>query len=42
LPDAPQIASALAAGSQAFLTNDASLKRVTEISILVLDEMSPP
>lgn len=42
LPDALQIASALAAGSQAFLTNDASLKRVTEISILVLDEMSPP
>jgi predicted nucleic acid-binding protein len=42
LPDALQIASALAAGSQAFLTNDGNLERVTELSIIVLDEMSPP
>ncbi len=42
LPDALQIASALAAGSQAFLTNDATLKRVTELNVIVLDEVSPP
>jgi predicted nucleic acid-binding protein len=42
LPDALQIASALAAGSNAFLTNDATLKRVTEVNVLVLDEVSPP
>ncbi len=42
LPDALQIASALVAGSQAFLTNDATLKRVTELNVIVLDEVSPP
>jgi predicted nucleic acid-binding protein len=42
LPDALQIASALVAGSQRFLTNDTTLKRVTELNILVLDELSPP
>ena len=40
LPDALQIASALAAGSQAFLTNDATLKRVTEVNVLVLDDLA--
>jgi predicted nucleic acid-binding protein len=39
LPDAFQIAAALAAGCDAFLTNDLGLKRVTELPILVLDEL---
>jgi predicted nucleic acid-binding protein len=38
-PDALQIAAALDAGCQAFLTNDAALKRVTELQVLVLDEL---
>lgn len=42
LPDALQIASALAAGAQAFLTNDATLKRVTEVEVIVLGELSAP
>ena len=39
-PDALQIAAALVRGCQAFLTNDGSLKRVTDLSVLVLDELS--
>jgi len=39
-PDALQIAAALVTGCQAFLTNDGSLKRVTDLSVLVLDELS--
>jgi predicted nucleic acid-binding protein len=38
-PDALRIAVALGAGCQAFLTNDTRLKRVTELGILVLDEL---
>ncbi|GBC82614.1 tRNA(fMet)-specific endonuclease VapC [bacterium HR10] len=38
-PDALQLAAALAAGCDAFLTNDASLKRVTEIKVLVVAEL---
>lgn len=38
-PDALQIAAALDAGCQAFLTNDANLKRVSELTVLVLDEL---
>lgn len=38
-PDALQIAAALVAGCEAFLTNDAGLKRVTELRVLVLDEL---
>jgi predicted nucleic acid-binding protein len=42
-PDALQIAVALAAGCQAFLTNDQTLKRVTELQIVILDDLiSPP
>ncbi len=41
LTDAFQVAAALAAGCDAFLTNDAALKRVTEISILALDNLEP-
>jgi predicted nucleic acid-binding protein len=39
LADAFQVAAALAAGCDAFLTNDAALKRVSELTILVLDEL---
>lgn len=39
LPDALQLAAALAAGCDAFLTNDLALKRVVELTILVLDEL---
>jgi len=38
-PDALQIAAALAAGCQAFLTNDAALKRTVELRVLVLDDL---
>lgn len=38
-PDALQIAAALAVGCEAFLTNDNGLKRVTELRVLVLDEL---
>src|SRR5207248_2734353 len=39
LADALQIAAALSAASDAFLTNDVALKRVRELPILVLDEL---
>lgn len=39
LTDAFQIAAALAAGCDAFLTNDATLKRVSELTILMLGEL---
>jgi predicted nucleic acid-binding protein len=42
LPDALQIACALGAGSQSFLTNDATLRRVTELKAMVSDQVSPP
>ena len=38
-PDALQLAAVLSAGCQAFLTNDAALQRVTELRVLVLDEL---
>lgn len=38
-PDALQIASALTAGCDAFLTNDRGLVRVTELKILILDDL---
>lgn len=38
-PDALQLAAALGAGCQAFLTNDGALRRVTELRMLVLDEL---
>lgn len=41
LPDALQVATAIAANSDAFLTNDTQLKRVTELTILVLAELQP-
>src|SRR5215475_12549419 len=39
LADSFQVAAAILAGCDAFLTNDSALKRVSEITILVLDEM---
>lgn len=38
-PDALQIAVAIESHCDAFLTNDLGLKRVTEIKVLVLDEL---
>jgi predicted nucleic acid-binding protein len=41
LPDALQIAAAIDAGCQAFLTNDAHLKRIAELNILLVSELEP-
>ncbi len=38
-PDALQVATALAAGCDAFVTNDAALQRVSELQVLVLDQL---
>jgi predicted nucleic acid-binding protein len=38
-PDALQIAAAIDVGCQAFLTNDKRLKSVSDLTILVLDEL---
>jgi len=38
-PDALQMATALESNCGAFLTNDVGIKRVTEIRVLVLDEL---
>lgn len=38
-PDALQIAVAIRAGCDAFVTNDTGLRRVTEIRIVVLDDL---
>jgi len=40
LADSFQVAAAIAAGCDAFLTNDSTLKRVSEITILVLDDLA--
>lgn len=39
-PDAIQIATALAAGCEAILTNDRRLRRVNDIRVIVLDELT--
>lgn len=39
-PDALQIATALENNCEAFLCNDKGLKRITELKILVLDELA--
>ncbi|MEZ8217495.1 putative nucleic acid-binding protein, contains PIN domain [Candidatus Fervidibacteria bacterium JGI MDM2 SSWTFF-3-K9] len=41
-PDALQLATAIRAGRDAFLTNDATLKKVTELKVLVLSELQLP
>jgi len=38
-PDALQVATALYAGCDAILTNDAAMARVTELSVLVIDDL---
>ena len=38
-PDALQVASAIAADSDVFLTNDFGLRRISEIRVLLLDEL---
>jgi predicted nucleic acid-binding protein len=39
LADAFQVAVAVLTGCDAFLTNDATLERVTELNVIVLDEL---
>lgn len=39
LPDALQVAAALQSGCQAFLSNDRRLQRVTELRVLLLDDL---
>lgn len=39
-PDALQIATAIEAGCDAFLTNDTSFRRVSEMRVLVLDDLT--
>jgi predicted nucleic acid-binding protein len=38
-PDAIHLATALESGSDVFLTNDHALRRVTELRVLILDDM---
>lgn len=38
-PDALHVATAIVAGCDAFLTNDAAIQKVTELRVLVLDEL---
>lgn len=38
-PDALHVATAIESGCEAFLTNDLGIKRVTELRILILDEL---
>ena len=40
-PDAIQVATAIIAGAQAFITNDARLKSVTEIPVLLISAFAP-
>jgi predicted nucleic acid-binding protein len=40
-PDALQVATAITAGCEAFLTGDKGLRRVTELPVLVLDYLTP-
>jgi len=39
-PDAIQLATAISEECEAFLTNDRDLRRVTEISVLILDDLT--
>ncbi len=41
-PDSLHIATALDVGCDAFVTNDKGVKRITEIKVLILDELDPP
>ena len=42
LGDACQMAAALVNGATHFLTNDTGLRRVTELTVLILDDYLPP
>lgn len=39
-PDAIQIATAIVAGAQAFITNDERLRSVAEIQVLIIDDFA--
>ncbi len=41
-PDAMQVATALEAGCDAFVTNDKDLRRVTEIAVWIVDDLELP
>ena len=41
LPDGIQVATALAAGATGFISNDPDFKRVPDIEVLLLDEVTP-
>lgn len=41
LTDALQVAAAIAAGCQGFLTNDITLKRISELTVIVLEDLEP-
>ena len=38
-PDALQVAASLSAGCDGFITNDSGLRRVSELRILILDDL---
>jgi predicted nucleic acid-binding protein len=40
-PDALQIATAIHGGCEAYLTGDKGLRRITELRVLVLDDLAP-
>jgi len=41
LPDALQLAVALVSRCDVFLTNDARLKQISEVRVLLLDDLEP-
>lgn len=41
LPDAVQMATALAGGATGFISNDPEFKRVKDVEVLLLDEVAP-
>ena len=41
LPDAFQVAAAVHVGADALLTNDAQLRQVTELRILMIEDLEP-
>jgi predicted nucleic acid-binding protein len=41
LPDALQVATAISAGCEAFLTNDTALQRVAELRVIVVSQLEP-
>ena len=38
-PDALQVSTAISTGCQAILTNDKNWKRVTELQVIIVDEL---